>query len=195
MSERVEKIISNIEESFNKLNTSVEQLQKAENIASSSVLTASTLITEFKSSIEVIEKLVKVDFANEYNKLSDLNNKLLNEINKIDFDNKFQSVEQKIVDKNFDSKFSELNTAVTNINFDNKFQSVEQTIKDKNFDTKFTEIQTKIEHKNFDNKFKSVEEQLVTQTKEIRQLKTLIYLVFALIIICALSTIFLPKLI
>lgn len=163
MDEKIEQIINNIEDSFNKLNTSVEQLQKAENIASSSVDTTNTLIAEFKSSIQSIEKLVKVDFANEYNKLADLNNNLLAKINKIDFDNKFQSVEQTIKDKNFDTKFFDLNTAVTNINFDNKFQSVE--------------------------------EKLGNQTNEIRQLKTLIYIVFVLIIICTLSAIFLPKLI
>jgi isopentenyl diphosphate isomerase/L-lactate dehydrogenase-like FMN-dependent dehydrogenase len=92
MEEKIEKIVKTIEESFNKLNTSVEQLQKAENIASSSVATTSTLIIEFKSSIQSIEKLVKTDFANEYNKLADLNNKLLEKINGIDFDNKFQTL-------------------------------------------------------------------------------------------------------
>jgi len=105
MSEKIEQIITNIEQSFNKLNTSVEQLQKAENVASSSVVTTNTLITEFKSSIESIKQLVKVDFANEYNKLAVLNNNLLEKINKIDFDNKFQSVEQKIIEKNFDENF------------------------------------------------------------------------------------------
>jgi hypothetical protein len=179
MSERIEQIITNIEESFNKLNTSVEQLQKAENIASSSVLTTSKLITDFESSIKSIEKLVKVDFANEYNKLADLNNKLLGEINKINFDNKFQSIENKIVDKNFDNKFSELTTVISNKNFDNKFQSVEQKIIDKNFDTKFQSIEGKFD----------------TLTKEYRQLKNLIYIVFALILISAIATIFLPKII
>jgi hypothetical protein len=177
MSERIEQIITNIEQSFNILKTSVEQLQKAENVASSSVATTSTLITEFKTSIESIETLVKVDFANEYNKLADLNNILFEKINKIDFDNKFQSVEHKIEDKNFNTKFSELNTAVENINFDNKFQSVEQKIKDKNFDSKFQSIQDKFD----------------TQSKENRQLKKLIYIAFALIIVCAIVTIFYLK--
>ncbi|MEA5139066.1 hypothetical protein [Arcicella rigui] len=190
MEDKIEQIVSNIEESFNKLNTAVEQLQKAEKIASSSVDTTSTLITEFKTSIESIEKLVKVDFANEYNNLAGLNNQLLEKINKIDFDNKFHSVEQKVVDKNFDTKFSELSTAVTNINFDNKFQSVEQKIIDKNFDTKFSELNTVVANINFDNKFQAVEDNLGNQMKEIRHLKTLMYIVFALIIICAISTIF-----
>ena len=235
MEEKIETIIRTIEESFNKLNTSVEQLQKAENIASSSVVTTSTLITEFESSIKTIEKLVKVDFANEYNKLADLNNKLLEKINKVDFNNKFQSVEQKIVDKNFDSNFSELNRVVANINFDNKFQSVEQKIVDKNydknfselktvvrninfdnkfqsveqkildknfdnsfselntavkninFDTKFQSVEQKILDKNFDTKFQSIEDSLRAQKKDIWHLKTLIYIVIALIIICAIS--------
>jgi hypothetical protein len=259
MEDRIEKIITNIEQSFNNLNTSVEQLQKAEIVATSSVATTSKLITEFKSSIESIEKLIKVDFAYEYNKLADLNNNLLEKINKIDFDNKFQSVENKIVDKNFDTKFNELNTAVANINFDSKFQSVEKRIVDKNFDNKFSELNTavaninfdskfqsvekrivdknfdnkfsevtkaisnknfnlnfqsieeKIRDKNFDKKFQSIEQKIIdknfdskfqsiqdkfdTQSKENKQLKKLIYIAFALIIVCAIVTIFLPKII
>lgn len=195
MSERIEKIIENIELSFNKLNNSVEQLHKAENIASSSVVTTSTLITEFKTSIEVIEKLVKNDFANEYNKLADLNIILLEKISKIDFEKKFQFIEQKINDKNFDSNFSELNKVVSEINFDNKFQAIEQKINDKNFNSKFNELNTIISKINFDNKFQTIEEILDYQIKEIQQLKMLIYIAFSLIIICTISIIILPKII
>src|SRR5690554_2112028 len=158
MEDKIEKIVSNIEQSFNKLNTSVEQLQKAENVASSSVATTSTLIIEFKSSIQSIEKLVKTDFANEYNKLADLNNKLLEKINGIDFDNKFQTLEQKIIDKNFDNKFQSVEQKITDKNFDTKFNEVKTQIEQKNFDNNFSDLNTAITKINFDNKFQSVEQ-------------------------------------
>jgi succinate dehydrogenase flavin-adding protein (antitoxin of CptAB toxin-antitoxin module) len=170
MEDRIEQIITNIEQSFNNLKTSVEQLQKAENIASISVATTSTLINEFNTSIKSIEKLVKIDFANEYNKLADLNNNLLVKINKFDFDNKFQSVENKILDKNFDTKFSELTTAISNKNFNLNFQSMEEKIRDKNFDNKFQSVEQKITEKNFDSKFQSIQNILIENHKESKQL-------------------------
>ncbi len=205
MENRIEQIISNIDKSFNKLNTSVEQLQKAENIASSSVLTASTLITEFKTSIEVIENLVKNDFANEYNKVVKINKDLFARIDKIDFDKKFNDTNKKIDDKNFDEDFKSIFDFVSANNdildsfqlrvIPDGFTNVITAIANKNFDTKFDAVKTQITNKNFDNKFKSVEDQLVNQSKEIRHLKKLIYIVFALIIICAIYTIFIPKII
>ena len=253
MEEKIENIVKTIEESFNKLNTSVEQLQKAENIASSSVVTTSTLITEFESSIKTIEKLVKVDFANEYNKVVKINKDLIARIDKIDFDKKFNDTNKKIDDKNFDedfksifdfvsanneildslqlavipdgftnvitaianknfdTKFDAVKTQITNKNFDNKFseltkvisnknfninfQSIEEKIRDKNFDNKFKSVEQKILEKNFDPKFQLIQDNFETLAKENRQLKNLIYIVFALILISAISTIFLPKII
>lgn len=195
MSERIEQIIINIEQSFNTLKTSVEQLQKAENVASSSVATTSTLITEFKSSIEVIEKLVKNDFANEYNKVVKINKDLIARIDKIDFDKKFNDTNKKIDDKNFDNKFSELATLISNKNFNINFQSIEEKITDKNFDNKFKSVEQKILDKNFDPKFQSIQDNFETLAKENRQLKNLIYIVFAFILISAIATIFLPKII
>lgn len=195
MSERIEQIISNIEQSFNKLNTSVEQLQKAENVASTSVATTNTLITEFKSSIQSIEKLIKTDFAIEYNKLADLNNKLLEKINKIDFDNKFQTVEQRIIDKNFDAKFNEVKTQIEQKNFDDKFSNLNFAITKINFDNKFQSVEQKITDNNFDPKFQSIQDNFETLAKENRKLKNLIYIVFVFILISALATILLPKII
>lgn len=193
MSERIEKIIENIEESFNKLNTSVEQLQKAENIASKSVDTTSSLITEFQSSIQSIEQLVKVDFANEYNKLLDTNNELLDKLGKIDFDTKFRDVNTAIKEINFDGKFQSVEQKIIDINFDDKFQSVEQRIIDKNFDIKFSDLNTAVKDINFDDKFQSVEQKISDQMKEVSQLKTLIYFVFALIIVCTISVVILSR--
>ncbi len=177
MEDKIEKIVSNIEQSFNKLNTSVEQLQKAENVASSSVATTSTLIIEFKSSIQSIEKLVKTDFANEYNKLADLNNKLLEKINGIDFDNKFQTLEQKIIDKNFDTKFNEVKTQIEQKNFDNNFSDLNTAITKINFDNKFQSVEQKITDKNFDPKFQSIQNNFDKLAKRIENLKTL-YILF-----------------
>ena len=193
MENKIEQLIYNIEESFNKLNTSVEQLQKAENIASKSVDTTSSLITEFQSSIQSIEQLVKVDFANEYNKLLDTNNELLDKLGKIDFDTKFCDVNTAIKEINFDGKFQSVEQKIIDINFDDKFQSVEQRIIDKNFDIKFSELNTAVKEINFDDKFQSVEQKISDQMKEVSQLKTLIYIVIILIVLSSLAVLILTK--
>lgn len=205
MSEKIEQIISNIEESFNKLNTSVEQLQKAENIASSSAVTTSTLITEFESSIKTIEKLVKVDFANEYNKVVKINKDLIARIDKIDFDKKFNDTNKKIDDKNFDEDFKSIFDFVSANNeildsfqlavIPDGFTNVITAIANKNFDNKFKSVEQKILDKNFDPKFQSIQDNFETLAKDNRQLKNLIYIVIAFILISAIAAIFLPKII
>jgi CHASE3 domain sensor protein len=209
MEERIEKIIESIEQSFNQLNTSVEQLQKAENVASSSVATTSTLITEFKTSIQSIEKLVKVDFANEYNKVVRLHNQMLERISNVDFDSKFKEVNtnlekknfdikfneisQQIADKNFDDKFETVNTSIEKKNFDTKFNDISQQIADKNFDDKFKEVNTNIEKKNFDTEFDALNKRLLDQDKMLNVLKTALLVVCGLIVIGFVVTIFVLK--
>lgn len=221
MSERIEQIITNIEDSFNKLNTSVEQLQKAEYVASSSAATTSTLITEFRSTIDSIEKLIKVDFANEYNKLGKLNKELITKIERLDFDKGFNQLNQKIESKNFDEEFksifefvsanneildsfqqivipagfSNVITAIENKNFNSSFQSIEDKIRTKNFDSKFTSLEQKISEKNFDSNFQIIQERLGTLAGDCVLLKKLAYFVIVmLIIMCSMALfVFLAK--
>ena len=195
MSEKIDQIIENIEQSFNQLNTSVELLKKAENIASESTQTTSKLIKEFQSNIKSVEKIIKIDFANEYNKLAENNNLLLEKINEIDFDKKFSDVKKQISQKNFDSDFNNIISEIADINFDKKFKSVELKIGAISFDTKFSSLNNAIAKINFDNKFQSVEQKVNSQIKEIRKIKTLLYILFVILIIGILSSIFLKKII
>ena len=113
MEQRVENIIECIEDSFNKLNTSVELLKKAENIASLSAETTNQLINEFQATISSIEKLVKVDFANEYNRVVSVNNQLFEKLDSVDFENKFNDVLTSVSNKNFDTDFHSIKASIT----------------------------------------------------------------------------------
>ena len=89
-----EKLLENIEESFIKLNTSVELINKAENITTNSLQTSTTLINEFKNTTEDIGKLIKEDFNHEYKLVHELNVNLIKKIN--DFD--FQNIKSQVTD-------------------------------------------------------------------------------------------------
>lgn len=169
MEERIEKIIENIEISFNQLNNSVELLKKAEESTTKATKTSSKLITEFQTTISSIEKLIKTDFANEYNKLYDSHKKLIEKVDKINFETKFQEVNSAIANKNYDTKFREVNTKIDNVNFDQQFTSTNNLITEKS-----SEILRK-------------------QNKEFNILKKLLMGVVLLIIIGTIATILVLK--
>lgn len=124
-----EKLLENIEESFNKLNTSVELINKAENIATNSLQTSKTLISEFKSTSENVGQLIKEDFNNQYNKVHELNSKLIDKINEFDFQNvKTQITElRKTIETNRLADKTSIDTteahAIANNQFLDKFQN------------------------------------------------------------------------
>lgn len=172
MEERIELLIESIEENLAKLTSTTELLTRAETATGESVKTANVLIKEFDTAITAIRKLVKEDFATEYNRLAVLTRQLIAEISKIQFNERFQLIEEKIVAKNFDDKFHEVLTAlekenlngkfnelhatINHKNFDDNFKEVLQSIHDKNFDGKFKELKLKINDKNFDDKFRAL---------------------------------------
>lgn len=131
MEERIEKIIENIESNFTQLNNSVELLKKAEKTTTVATKTTSELISEFQTTIGRIEKVVKIDFANEYNKLYNTHKKLIEKVDKINFDTKFEEVNTAISNKNFDARFQEIDTKIGNINFDEQFTSTSSLITEK----------------------------------------------------------------
>lgn len=191
MEERVEKIIESIEQSFNKLNTSVELLKKAEDITTSTVGTSSQLINEFESTISKIEQLVKHDFAKEYNKVVTINNQLLKKLDDIDFKGNFEQIFGFAVSNNeiIDSFQKPINT------LSEKFQEVKTRIDNKNFNTNFKKIEYEIEKSkelvegNLNHIYETLLSQNYQQRKEIKIIKIISFSI-VLILIATLSIIF-----
>ena len=184
MEEKIEAIIKTIEESFTKLNTSVDMLKKAEEITTVSTSTTSKLINEFESTISKIETLVKVDFANEYNKLLELQNNLVRQFKDFDFKKSFDDTKKEISSRNYNKEFEFLKSTIEKKEFDEKFKeifnfvlanneilnsfqvtinnlpdgllSLKNEIEQKNFDSNFIELKSRIDNKNFNDKFKDV---------------------------------------
>lgn len=197
MEEKIEKIIESIETSFIQLNNSVELLKKAEKTTTTATNTTSELISEFQTTISSIEKIVKIDFANEYNKLYDTNKKLIEKLDKINFNQQITLIHNLVTEKSNEI----LEFVIANNDFLDSFQEIINSIPEKVDELKSDignlnseiKIATKTIENEQSNKFNEIIKIIGNQHKEITTLKTVLYVVCFLIVIGAIATILILK--
>lgn len=174
-----EKLLENIEESFIKLNTSVELINKAENITTNSLQTSTTLINEFKNTTEDIGKLIKEDFNHEYKLVHELNVNLIKKINDFDFQNiKSQVTElRNYIESNRLSDKASIDTIESHVIANNQFLDKFQNHTFPDLSTSISELQLELNEKYLRNanhidliinKFRTLETQIIHNDKKNR---------------------------